>query len=125
MLFGMSKLSKAVSIHPYFKIHPGKEDEFKAIIKQFVKQTESEDYCLYYDFSIGGGQAFCREAYEDAEGLLKHLGNVNTQLGEALEISNIVRIEVHGPADELEKLKQPLAELPVNYYTHVAGLKRG
>ena len=52
-----------------------------------------------------GDELFCREAYKNAEGLLTHLDNVGALLAEALKIADVTRIEVHGPATELEKLK--------------------
>jgi hypothetical protein len=44
-------------------------------------------------------------------GLLAHLENVGTLLGEMLKIADLTRVEVHGLAEELEKLKGPLAHL--------------
>jgi quinol monooxygenase YgiN len=100
-----------VSLHPYFKVHPGKLDEFKAGLPAFVKKTKTEQKNLFYDFTINGDEVFCREGYVDAEGLLAHLANVDALLKEAMKIANLVRVEVHGPATELEKLKAPLAAL--------------
>ena len=37
----MSDLANFVSLHPYFKIHPGKIDEIKAMLPRFVAKTES------------------------------------------------------------------------------------
>lgn len=120
----MSQLSQAVSIHPYFKINPGHVDDFKAIISQFIERTQTEDACLYYDFSINGDMAFCREAYMDGDAVLFHLENVGAQIEATGEFSEMIRLEIHGPAEELAKLKAPLAELPVEYYEHVAGVQR-
>lgn len=66
----------------------------------------------------------CREGYADADGLLAHLDNVGAMIGETLQIAEMFRIEVHGPAEELEKLKEPLAEFPVEYYTLEYGIRR-
>lgn len=120
----MSQLSQAVSIHPYFKINPGRVDDFKAIINQFIERTQTENTCLYYDFSINGDMAFCREAYVDGDAVLFHLGNVGAQIEATGEFSEMIRLEIHGPAEELAKLKAPLAELPVEYYEHVAGVQQ-
>jgi quinol monooxygenase YgiN len=103
--------SNFVSLHPYFKIHPGKIDEIRAMLPQFVAKTATEKGNLFYEFSINGDELFCREAYENAEGLLAHLDNVGALLAEAMKIADLSRIEVHGPAAELEKLKEPLAHL--------------
>jgi len=54
---------------------------------------------------------FCREAYTDAEGILAHLENVGALLAETLKIADLTRIELHGAAKELDKLRGPLAHL--------------
>jgi len=117
----MSQLSKAVSIHPYFKINEGRVDDFKALMGQFIESTQTEKTCLYYDFSICGDMAFCREAYIDADAVLAHLGNVGAHIEASGAISEMVKLELHGPAEELDKLRGPLAELPVEYYEQVGG----
>lgn len=117
----MSQLSKAVSIHPYFKINEGRTDDFKALIAKFIESTQTEKTCLYYDFSINGDIAFCREAYLDADAVLAHLANVGAHIEASAEFSEMIKLEMHGPAEELAKLKQPLAELPVEYFEHVGG----
>ena len=54
---------------------------------------------------------FCREGYESAEGVLAHLDNVGALLAEMLKVADLTRVELHGPADDLEKLKRPLAHM--------------
>ena len=66
---------------------------------------------------MNGDELFCREAYENAEGLLAHLDNVGALLAEAMKIADLSRIEVHGPAAELEKLQKPLAHLNPKWFT--------
>ena len=120
-------LSKAVSLHPYFAVKEGKLDEFKNLCEEFVKQTATEgDTCLYYDFTINeaDNEVFCREAYVDAEATMKHLGNVGKLIDIALTISTLRLLEVHGPAAELDKLREPLAPLHPEYYVHEIGVER-
>jgi quinol monooxygenase YgiN len=107
----MSTLSNFVSLHPYFKVHPGKLEAVKAGFPRFVEKTASEKENLFYSFSIRGDEIFCREGYTDAEGVLGHLDNVGALLAEMLTMSDLTRVEIHGPAAELEKLKGPLAHL--------------
>jgi quinol monooxygenase YgiN len=107
----MNKLSNFVTLHPYFKVHPGKLDAFKAGFPAFVEKTASEEKNLFYEFTVNGDEVFCREGYVDAAGLLVHLENVGALLAEALKIADLIRLEVHGPAAELEKLKEPMAHL--------------
>jgi quinol monooxygenase YgiN len=107
----MSTSSNFVSLHPYFKVHPGKLDAVKAGLARFVEKTASEKKNLFYGFSINGDEIFCREGYTDAEGVLAHLDNIGALLAEVLTMADLTRVELHGPASELEKLKKPLAHL--------------
>ena len=110
------KLSRFVTLHPYFKVHPGKLDDFKSGFPVFVELTKNEPKNLFYEFSINGDEVFCREGYADAEGLLAHLENVGAPLTRAMKIADLVRLEVHGPAAELEKLREPLANLKPQFF---------
>jgi len=107
----MNPLSNFVSLHPYFKAHPGKLEALKAAFPAFIEKTAGEEKNLFYGFTINGDEIFCREAYTDAAGLLAHLDNVGAMLAGALKIADLTRLEVHGPAAELEKLRGPLAHL--------------
>lgn len=115
-------MSKVVSIHPYFKAHAGKLDEFKAMLPEFCRRTATEPACHWYDFTINGDIIHCREAYDGADGLLAHLENVGDKLGQALEISELLRVEVHGPAEELDKLREPLGHLGPDYFEFHSGI---
>lgn len=120
----MATSDTCCTIVPYFKPHEGKYEAFKAMCPEFVALPQNEEKALYYGFSFNEDQIHCREGYADAEGLLAHIENVGALLGKGLEIADLIRLEVHGPAEELEKLKEPLAELPVEYYTLEYGFRR-
>jgi hypothetical protein len=109
--------SHFVSLHPYFKAHVGKLDTAKGMLPRFVEKTATETENLFYSFSISGDEIFCREGYESANGLLAHLDNVSALLTEMLKVADLTRVEVHGPAQELEKLKRPLAHLNPAWFT--------
>lgn len=114
--------SSTVTIHPYFKPHEGQWDAFIGGLQAFVDRTSSEDACLYYDFTICDDTVFCREGYVGAAGALAHLDNVGELLGEALKISELLRLEVHGSTEELDQLREPLKDLPVQWFILEAGL---
>jgi quinol monooxygenase YgiN len=103
--------SNFVSLHPYFKVYLGKLEAVKAALPRFVEKTATEEKVIFYEFTVNGDEIFCREGYTDAEGVLIHLENVSVLLAELLTMGDLTRIEVHGPATELEKLKKPLAHL--------------
>ena len=120
----MATEDKCCTIVPYFKAQDGKLEAFKALSEKMVENTSKEPKCLYYGFSFDGNMAHCREGYEDADGVLAHLENVNSLLQEALKISDLTRLEIHGPEAELAKLREPLAELKPQFFTLEYGFRR-
>ena len=112
-----------VSIHPYFKPHAGKLAEFIAGMPAFVERTRNEEAALFYDFTVCDEIVFCREAYIGAAGALRHLENVGDLLGEALKIADLIRLEVHGAANELGQMREALKDLPVQGYILETGLE--
>ena len=109
---------------PYFEVADGKLGEFRALCDKFVAKTATEPGCVHYAFSFTGNEAHCREGYKDADSVLAHLQNVGPELGEALKIAKIVRLEVHAPASELEKLKGPMSALGPKMFTVELGFRR-
>ena len=120
----MSRFDNAVSIHPYFKIQEGQMDACKSFLAQFCEKVAGEEKCLYYNFTFHGDEMFCREAYEDADGVQAHLENCGALLAEFVKIADVTRVEVHGPAEELEKLKPTMAALNPVYFVSYCGIGR-
>lgn len=120
----MSQTTNAVSIHPYFKVHAGKLDAVRALLPQFVAKTETEKNCLSYNFTLDGDTVHCRESYVGAEGVAEHLDNVGALLGEMLAHSDLVRLELHGPAAELDKLRERCGPLNPVWFVLQCGIAR-
>ena len=120
----MATQDTCCTIVPYFKVHDGKLAAFKKLCEQFVEKTSTEPKCLYYGFSFLGDQAFCREGYKDAEGLLAHVENVGQLLQEAMTIADLTRFEIHGPEAELAKLRGPLGNLNPAFFVLEYGFRR-
>lgn len=113
-----------VSIHPYFQPHEGQMAAFKKMLPAFLDATKDEEGCLFYEFTICENTVFCREAYADGNSALTHLGNVDALLKKGLEISDLLRLEIHGPAAELDKLRESLKDLPVDWFVLECGLEK-
>ena len=125
-----AKPDKQVSLHPYFRIQDGKLDEAKELQARFYELTKNEKGMLYYGFShrvdlddkmekietTKGNIIHCREGYESAEALLEHLKNVDEPLNETLKISELERLECHGPVSEIAKLRSALTPLGCEFY---------
>ena len=120
----MATEDRCCTIVPYFKVHDGQLDAFRDLCKRFIEKTGREAKCLYYGFSFDGDEVHCREGYEDGEGLLAHIDNVGGLIGEALQIADLARLEVHGPEEELAKLRAPLAELNPQFFVLEYGFRR-
>ncbi|MBC8417768.1 MAG: antibiotic biosynthesis monooxygenase [Desulfobacterales bacterium] len=120
----MAAQDKCCTIAPYFKVQSGKLEAFKALCERFVEKTDEEPKCLYYGFSFDGDHVHCREGYEDADSLLSHLQNVGSLLEEALKVSELTRLEVHGPAEELAKFREPLTALKPQFFMLEYGFRR-
>lgn len=120
----MALEDKVCTLVPYFTVQDGKMDEFKALGEQMIERTRNETGVRFYGFSFAGQRAHCREGYDDAAGLLAHLENVDGLLKQALGISSLDLLEVHGPADEVAKLQKPLAPLNPTFFTMETGFRR-
>jgi quinol monooxygenase YgiN len=97
-------------------------DAAKALLPAFVTQTRSEPGCLFYEFTVNDDVIFCREAYADAAAALAHLKNVDVLLKEMLQNSELQRLEFHGPAAEIDKLREPLAALKPTWFVFECGV---
>jgi quinol monooxygenase YgiN len=120
----MATNDTCVTIVPYFKVRSDALAAFKELCEKFVERTRNENGCLYYGFTFDGEEAFCQEGYVNAQALLTHLENVGDLLKQALGLAELVRLEIHGPEQELAQLRQPLAELRPRFFTLEYGFRR-
>ena len=118
----MSTFDNAVSINPYFKIEDANMAKSKEFLAQFCELVKKEQKCLFYNFTFNGNTLCCREAYTDAAGVQAHLENCGAALGKFLEIAKLIRIELHGPAAELEKLKKAFEPFNPDYFVSECGI---
>ena len=105
------------TLHPYFKIHEGKEQQFKANCDKFYELVKNEEGFVFFGFSFAEDrQAFCREGYKSGAAILKHVENVDGPLKAVLELADITRFEFHGPASEAEVVRETLAPLGTVFF---------
>ena len=121
----MAKSFDCICLVPYFKAFPGKGEEVKKLLHKFVEKTALENGVVYYDFfSHGDDEFYCREAYRDAASALAHLTNVGVLLGEMMKLADLTRVEIHGTAREVAKVKESLDPLNPICFIHECGLER-
>ncbi len=67
---------------------------------------------------------FCREGYQDGEAALAHLQNVGPLLAELQKLTDLVRLEFHGPEAELAKLRGQAADFKPELFILEYGFRR-
>jgi quinol monooxygenase YgiN len=120
----MAQSFNCVCLVPYFKAFPGKEAEVRKMFPRFVEKTSLENGVVYYDFFSNGDEFYCREAYRDAAAALAHLTNVGVLLDEMMKLADLTRVEIHGSASEVAKVKESLEPLHPICFIHEHGLVR-
>jgi len=104
------------TVDAYFTVNPDEMEAFERLADQFVEKTRNENGIRYYGGSFNGEEAHCRQGYLDAAGFLEHATNVLPLFEQALKISDCTRLAIHGPEDELEKLRGPMADIQLQYF---------
>jgi len=106
-----------VTLAPYFLVRD--KEQFCNIWREDFAHFQHKDDCVHYAFTFSeDGRAHCREAYHDAKGVLQHLADVDSPLKKALDpsVAQLERLEVHGPASELDQLRDALGPLGAQFY---------
>ena len=120
----MATDDKCVTIVPYFKIHAGKIEDVKKTCTEMVAKTKTESKCMFYGFSFSGDELHCREGYEDGAGALAHFDNVGDLLKSLLDQTDLQKLEIHGPASEIDPMREPLSDLNPQFFTLEYGFRR-
>lgn len=103
-----------ITIFPEFTVPAGRMADFQAGFEKFYTATKAgagAAGCLYYGFATSGDSVYCREGYKNAEAVMLHGADIKEIAAEPMKIIGEagVKINVIGPAAELEKLKPRLA----------------
>jgi len=117
---------KTVTFMPFFAIRDA--EKFFEVCNICLEKVKTESLCLGYGFSVSAGpqqnMAFCREAFLNAEGVLRHLKNVGDIFKEGLcKYADLTSLQIHGPKDELDKLRRDpqIQELAPEFYELMPG----
>jgi quinol monooxygenase YgiN len=112
------------TLAPYFEVQDGQLTAFKDLAARFTEIARTEPGCMHYTYAFNGNTAYCREGYDSAEAILAHIQNVGALFDEALKVAKLVRLEVHAPLIDIEKLQAPLAALNPSFFALEGGIRR-
>jgi len=103
-----------VTILPEFIVPADKLAESKANFPKLYAATKGGPGAagmLYYGFSVAGDTVYCREGFKNAEAALLHGADVKGIIEGPMKAATAenFKLNVVGPAAELEKLKPKLA----------------
>lgn len=108
-----------------FNIRPGNASQFRANCEKMVALHDKEPGHLGSAYSFDGdSSAVSREDYDSADAVRRHM-----EIGERIyentrELVDITGVEVHGPADELDKLRELFADLSPRYFVTEYGFRK-
>ena len=118
----MKPRTQVVSVHPYFKVHPGKVAEFQAILPDMIAKVAAEPGTLAYEIGANGDEFMFREAYDGAAGWQSHMANTDPIVARLLQVATVRRLEIHGPAQELDKLRAQVSAMNPVWYIRETGV---
>ncbi|KAJ8901500.1 hypothetical protein NDN08_007345 [Rhodosorus marinus] len=114
-----------VSVNGYFRAKEGKKIESENKIQTFLNEGKEHPYLKSYTFARrADGVVHWTERAESAEEYLAHLETIAGHIDEIADIQDIERIEVAGPASEIEKLKTSKYLTGAVYYETQEGWNR-
>ena len=91
---------------------------------ELIQKAATETGCVYYGMSQAGDKLFVREAYVDGDAMNAHLENVGPCIEKILAgPASLDEISIHGPAEELEKVKPGTEALGATYFIQGSGFQ--
>ncbi len=108
-----------------FTINDGKIDTFKQLGKEYIELVKAnEPNMLSYQFYFNDDESRCYalEFYKDSEAVFAHLENVAEVTPRALEVSQIIRVEIFGNVSD--ELREAVSALNPQINKHWDGITR-
>jgi len=104
------------------KIQDGKQEEFSAVMKEMVQNTESETGALVYDWFADGGTVHIVERYADSAAVVTHMQNFGPFAERFLGSIQPLEFTVYGePSDSA---RESIAALAPAYLAPLASITR-
>ena len=112
----MSRISQFVTVQAYFRIDPSHRETVGRLIGELELRASENPLVLFHEASFRSEDLALRIAFPSAEPLLDHLAGTSEWFERLLTGTELLRIEVHGPEQELTLLRGPLGVFMPEWY---------
>lgn len=117
--------SAVVTVVATFDIRPDCAKQFRVNCEAMIALREKEPGHLASAYSFDGDSAATsREDYENADAVIQHM-TVGQHIYESTRsLVDITGVEIHGPAAELDKLRDLFGDMSPRFYITEYGFRR-
>jgi len=109
-----TKPDESVSMITYYEVRD--MDSFANLTVEIAEAKKLESPVLSCSFSFNGNQVMCKESYDTADSAKAHLDSSAALTKRAAESADILKVEVMGPEEQLEKLRETFNEVNVMFW---------
>ncbi|MDA7949240.1 MAG: hypothetical protein MPJ78_17400 [Hyphomicrobiaceae bacterium] len=114
-----------VTLIGYFDIRLGNADRFRTNCEEMVALRAKEAGHLGSAYSFDGDTAATsREDYDGADAVKRHMEIGRHIFDSTRDLVEITSVEIHGPAQELEQLRDLFGGLSPRFYVTEFGFRR-
>jgi len=110
----ISKADESVSMITYYEVRD--MDTFANLTVEMAEGKKLEPTVLACSFSFNGNQVMCKESFESADSAKVHLDSTGAMAKRAAESADIFKVEVMGPEEQLEKLRESFNDVNVMFW---------
>mmetsp|Transcript_159670 Transcript_159670/g.291372 ORF Transcript_159670/g.291372 Transcript_159670/m.291372 type:complete len:594 (+) Transcript_159670:96-1877(+) len=110
-----------VTLFSYYDYADGNRSHVEAIMAGVITLTKEEPGNLFYGWAHRDTGYVIKDCYVNAQAYLDHVLNMQQLRQNAAKVYSLTKVEVHGPAKELEKLKTVLSASTTTYWAAEQG----
>lgn len=109
-----TKADESLTMITYYNVQD--MDTFANLTVEIAEAKKADDAVLSCSFSFNANQVVCVENFESAEKAKTHLENYADLAKRALETAEIEKVDVMGPEDQLEQLRESFNDVNVMFW---------
>jgi hypothetical protein len=109
-----SKTDESLTMITYYSVQD--MDTFANLTVEIAEAKKADDAVLSCSFSFNANQVVCVENFDSAEKAKTHLDSYADLAKRALESAEIEKVDVMGPEDQLEQLRESFNDFNVMFW---------